>query len=401
MIEFKLASLGADMDQGTLLEWRVKPGDAVKKGDVLAVIDTTKAALDLECWHPGTVHELLVEPGRTVPVGTVLARLLEPGEAAAQLPAAPAAAAVPSLPAAPATAAASVTATVTAAAAAATSAAAAAAPAPAARRPISPAARRRAEELGLAPEAIAGTGPGGAVSLRDVEAAAAPRAASRDRSVEIRATIAAAMSRAKREVPHYYLSDEVPLGAALEWLRRQNAGRPVSERLLIAALYLRAVALAAVRHPALNGWYVDGAFRPSATVHVGMAISLRGGGLIAPAIHAVEQRSLADTMRALADVVARARAGRLRREELTEPTITLTNLGDDSVTAVHGIINAPQVALVGAGKISARAWVVGGQVVPMPAVTLTLAADHRVSDGHGGARFLADVASRLQRPADL
>jgi len=386
MIEFRLPSLGADMDQGTLLEWRVRPGDVVKKGDVLALVDTTKAAIDVECWHPGTVLDLVVAPGQTVAVGTVMARLLEPGEDPATVP-----------PATPVAAVAAVTAP---AAASAAPALAAVAP-PAARQPVSPAARRRATELGVALETIVGTGPGGAVSLRDVEDAATRKTTPRDRSQEIRGTIAAAMSRAKREIPHYYLSDDVPLGTATEWLRRTNAGRPVSERLLIAALYLRAVALAAVRHPAMNGWFVDGAFRPSAAVHVGMAISLRGGGLIAPAIHAVEQLSLADTMRALSDVVSRARAGRLRREELTEATITLTNLGDDSVTAVHGIIAPPQVALVGAGQVSERPWVVGGQVVAMPAVTLTLAADHRVSDGHAGARFLADIAAQLQRPEAL
>jgi pyruvate dehydrogenase E2 component (dihydrolipoamide acetyltransferase) len=386
MIEFRLPSLGADMDEGKLLEWRVRPGDEVHKGDVLAVIDTTKAALDVECWHAGKVLDLLVEPGATIPVGTLMARLLEAGEdaatiapvAAAAAPAAAQPAAVASAPAGPAPPA-----------------------APAARRAVSPVARRRAAELGVAIDTVTGSGPHGTVTLKDVEEAAAAKAAPRDRSVEIRRTIAAAMSRSKRDIPHYYLTDDAPLGPAVEWLRRVNAGRPVTERLLPAALYVRAVALAAVQHPDMNGFFVDGAFRPSAAVHVGMAISLRGGGLIAPAIHSVEQRSLEEVMRALADVVARARAGRLRRDELADPTITLTNLGDNSVTSVHGIIYAPQVALVGFGKVGERPWVVAGQVVPLTAVTLTLAADHRVSDGHAGARFLADITARLQHPETL
>jgi pyruvate dehydrogenase E2 component (dihydrolipoamide acetyltransferase) len=171
--------------------------------------------------------------------------------------------------------------------------------------------------------------------------------------------------------------------------------------MLYGALLLKAVARALREHADFNGFWLDGDFRPSASVHVGMATSLRGGGLIAPAIHAVEQKSLEEVMRALTDVVARARAGRLRRDELTDPTITLTNLGDNGVTAVHGIIYAPQVALVGCGKVSERPWVVAGQIVPMAAVTLTLAADHRVSDGHAGARFLADIAARLQHPESL
>ncbi len=387
MIEFRLPSLGADMDQGTLLEWRVRPGDTVQKGDVIAVVDTTKAALDVECWHPGKVHDLLVQPGQTVPVGTLMARLLEAGEDAASIPPPPAAPG-PRVAAQPAVG-------------APTLAAAPTAEPPEHRHAVSPVARRRAAELGVALETVTGTGPHGVVTLKDVEQASDKAGLPRDRSAEIRQTIAAAMSRSKREVPHYYLTEQVPLAAAAAWLRQANEGRPVTERLLMAAIYLRAVACSAVRHPAMNGFFVDGTFRPSAMAHVGMAVSLRGGGLIAPGIHAVEQKTLTQTMQALTDLVARARAGRLRREELTEPTITLTNLGDNSVDAVHGIIYAPQVALVGFGKVAERPWVVGGQVVPTALVTLTLAADHRVSDGHAGARFLAEIAERLQHPENL
>jgi len=387
VIEFRLPSLGADMDQGTLLEWHVRPGDTVQKGDVIAVVDTTKAALDVECWHPGKVLDLLVQPGQTFPVGTLMARLLEAGEDAASIPP-PRAEPGPRVAAQPT--------------AGAPTSAAAPPPGPKAlRHAVSPLARRRAAELGVALDSVTGSGPHGVVTLRDVEQASSKAGLPRDRSAEIRRTIAAAMSRSKREVPHYYLSDQVPLAAAAAWLRQSNEGRPVTERLLMAALYLRAVACTAVRHPAMNGFFVDGTFRPSAMVHIGMAISLRGGGLVAPGIHAVEQKSLTETMRALTDLVARARGARLRREELTEPTITLTNLGDNSVDAVHGIIYSPQVALVGFGKVSDRPWVVGGQVVPTATVMLTLAADHRVSDGHAGARFLAEIAERLQHPENL
>jgi pyruvate dehydrogenase E2 component (dihydrolipoamide acetyltransferase) len=388
MIEVPLPSLGADMDQGTLLEWRVKAGDVVQKGDPIAVVDTTKAALDVESWHAGTVHQLLLEPGQTVSVGTPMLRLLEPGEAApaegpaAVTEAAPVAAAQPAV--APRAAPTPALATTTA------------------RQPVSPAARRRAAELGVRLDVLHGTGPNGAVTLADVETAAArPAAPAEDRTAAIRRAVATAMSRSKREIPHYYLTEDVPLGNAVDWLRRANLERPITERLLPAALFVRAVALAALKHPAMNGFYVDGEFRPSAAVNVGVAISLRGGGVIAPAIHAVEQKSLVEVMRALTDLVARARAGRLRRDELAEPTITLTNLGDNSVTAVHAVIYAPQVAMVGAGAIRERAWVVAGTVVPMAAVTLTLAADHRVSDGHAGAKFLAEVAAQLQRPESL
>jgi pyruvate dehydrogenase E2 component (dihydrolipoamide acetyltransferase) len=402
MIEITLPALGADMDEGTLLEWRVHPGDQVHKGDILAVVDTTKAALDVESWHDGAVWELLLEPGQTVPVGTVMARLLEPGEVAparAMSGAAVTPAAVP--PATPPSGSAAPGERVAAAPAAPAARPAAAPGAPPARRPISPAARRRAAELGVALEPLAGTGPHGAVSVQDVERAAAPRSAARDRSSEIRATIARVMARSKREVPHYYLSDDIPLAAAMAWLRQVNEGRPITGRILIAALYIRAVARAAQQHPAMNGYFTDGVFHPSATVNLGMAISLRGGGLLAPAIFHAESKTVAEVMHALADLVARTRAGTLRREEVADPTLTVTNLGDQSVTSVQPIIYAPQVAIVGFGRVSDRPWVSGDKVGIVPVVTATLAADHRVSDGHGGARFLAAIAANLQHPETL
>jgi pyruvate dehydrogenase E2 component (dihydrolipoamide acetyltransferase) len=389
MIEVKLPALGADMDEGKLIEWRVRPGDSVRKGDVLAVVDTTKAALDVESWHEGTVLDLAIELGQTVPVGTLMARLLEPGEKAPQHPRLEPTAPLAATPLAATPP------------AAAPLAAAAGAGAPAGRRPVSPAARRRAAELGVTPESLAGSGPHGAVTVADVERAVAPPPPVRDRASEIRQTIARVMTRSKREVPHYYLSEDVPLAAASAWLRQSNAGRAITERILIAALYLRAVARAAVQHPSMNGYYVDGTFRPSTAVNLGMAISLRGGGLLAPAIFNAQSKSVAELMRALADLVARTRAGTLRREEVADPTLTITNLGEQSVRSVQPIIFAPQVAIVGFGQVSDRAWVVDGQVQVMPVVTATLAADHRVSDGHTGARFLASIGALLQQPEVL
>jgi len=402
MIEVKLPALGADMDEGTLLEWRVHPGDPVHKGDILAVVDTTKAALDVESWHEGRVWDLRVEPGQTVPVGTVMARLLEAGEAApTPVAGAPMTGGPGVAGGAAVTAAAPVTAASAVAATSTVAAATEAAPAPGGRRPVSPAARRRAAELGVTLDALAGSGPHGVVTVQDVEQAAAHKAPARDRSSEIRRTIAAVMTRSKREVPHYYLSDDIPLAAAMAWLRMANTGRPITERLLIAALYLRAVAKAAQQHPTMNGHFVDGAFRPSAAVNLGMAISLRGGGLLAPAISHAESRTVAEIMQALADLVARTRAGTLRREEVADPTLTVTNLGEQSVRSVQPIIYAPQVAIVGFGLVSDRPWVLDGKVVVMPVVTATLAADHRVSDGHSGARFLAAIGAHLQRPETL
>ena len=393
MIEFKLPSLGADMDQGKLLEWKVKPGEAVKRGQVVAVVDTSKAAVEVEIWQDGTLFEQLVPIGETVPVGTVLATLLQPGEtpeqAALQKREAPAGRPAPE----PAPA----------AAVAAPPAVAAPSAAPLAqRRPVSPAARRHASELNVDIDQVAGTGPHGAVTVEDVEKAAARAApAPADRYAEMRKAIAAAMSRSKREIPHYYLSETIPMQRAAEWLARENEKRPVTERLLMGALQLKAVALALAKAPELNGFWRDGAFQPAGGVHIGVAISIRQGGLIAPAIHEADKKSLGELMHALNDLVSRARAGSLRSSEMSDPTITVTNLGDQGVEAVFGVIYPPQVALVGFGRLENRPWVENGALLALPLVTASLSADHRASDGIRGARFLAGLRERLQHPEEL
>jgi len=388
MIEFKLPSLGADMDKGKLLEWKVKPGEPVKRGQVVAVVDTSKAAVDVEIWQDGTMFEQLIPIGETVPVGTVIATLLQAGEtpeqAASRKREAPAARPAPK-PAAPA--------------------APVAAPprAPLAqRRPVSPAARRRALELNIDIEKVAGTGPHGAVTVEDVEKGLArAEPAPTDRYAEMRKAIAAAMSRSKREIPHYYLSETIPMQRAAEWLARENEKRPVTERILMGALQLKAVALALAKAPELNGFWLDGKFQAATGVHIGVAISIRQGGLIAPAIHDVDRKSLPELMRALSDLVSRARAGSLRSSEMSDPTITVTNLGEQGVEAVFGVIYPPQVALIGFGRLETRPWTDGGVLRAVPLVTASLSGDHRASDGIRGARFLAGLRERLQHPEEL
>jgi len=392
MIEFKLPSLGADMDEGKLLEWKVRPGDTVKKGQVVAIVDTSKAAVDVEIWNEGTVFELLIEPGETIPVGTVMATLLEAGETAETAKRTPRAAPPLKAAAAPSRAPASAARPVAAIAG---------------RRRISPAARKHAEELGVDIDTVAGTGPEGSVTLADVEQAAAAKvsparaAPAPDKATEMRRAIAAAMSRSKREIPHYYLSEPVPMRRATEWLAKANEGRPISSRLLMAVLQLKAVALALKNYPEMNGFFRDGALQPAASAHIGVAISLRQGGLIAPAIHDVGEKTLEQLMLDLTDLVKRARAGSLRSSEMSDPTITVTNLGEQGVSAVYGVIYPPQVALVGFGRIIEQPWVDNGTLTVMPAVTTSLAADHRVSDGHRGALFLAELRELLQQPESL
>jgi pyruvate dehydrogenase E2 component (dihydrolipoamide acetyltransferase) len=390
MIEFRLPSLGSDMDEGKLIQWKVKPGDLVKKGDVVAVVDTSKSAIDVEIWNEGTVYELVLKPDETVPVGTVIARLLEPGESTAHAEEEKRKRAIEPAPAS--------------AAAPVTVAGAIAPPPPAAavRRPrISPAARLRAQALGIDIATVTGTGPDGAIVVEDVEKAVARGAPPKDRNAEMRRTISAAMARSKREIPHYYLATTIPLGRASRWLASRNEGRPVTQRLLMAVLLLKSVALALRKHRQLNGFFVEGAFRPGPSVHLGVAISIRQGGLVAPAIHDADAQSLDELMRQLTDLAARARSFSLKSSELSDPTITVTNLGDQGVEVVHGVIYPPQVALVGFGRVAERPWVENGTLVAMPVVTATLSADHRVSDGHGGAAFLDDLSRLLQEPERL
>ncbi|AOI61605.1 MULTISPECIES: dihydrolipoamide acetyltransferase family protein [Burkholderia cepacia complex] len=376
MIEFTLPSMGADMDEGTLLEWKVKPGDVVKKGQVVAIVDTSKAAVDVESWHEGTVDELFVNPGERIPVGTPMATLLEPGEA-------PPAVRHTRQPAEPV---------------------AVAGPAP--RRKISPAARKLAKQHRVDPDSVTGTGPAGSVTLADVERAIAavgsPTAgAPGERFPEMRRVIAAAMERSKREIPHYYVSETIPLGKALAWLAAENAARSVTDRLLPAALLLKAVALALRRFPELNGFHREGVFRPADAVHLGVAISLRQGGLVAPALLDADAKPLTQLMRELLDLTQRCRAGSLRSSELSESTITVTNLGDRGAAEVFGIIYPPQVALVGFGRITERPWAEDGGLKIMPVTTASLSADHRVSDGHRGSLFLVELGELLQHPEEL
>jgi pyruvate dehydrogenase E2 component (dihydrolipoamide acetyltransferase) len=303
------------------------------------------------------------------------------------------------------------------------------APAPAPQRPAattgvraSPLAKRRAAELGIDLRTIVGTGPGGAISDADVEtaagatsapsaaapsatapsAAAAPIATGRaDRSAAMRHATGVLMARSKREIPHYYLTTEIDLHHVRQWLNDTNAGRPVQQRLVPSALLLKAAAAAARRVPEVNGFWNDDAFTPASSVHLGVAISMREGGLIAPAIHDADTLTVDEQMERLRDLVTRARTGRLRQSEMADSTLTVTNLGDLGVGGVYGVIYPPQVALVGFGRVTERPWAIDGMLAVRPVVTATLAADHRASDGHRGGRYLARVDELLQRPEEL
>ena len=391
MADFTMPALGADMETGKVVEWLVKPGDRVRPGAVVAVVETHKGAIDVECFLDGVIDDL-VPIGVDLPVGAVLARVRLDGEATAlpEAPVVPAAAPVPSPRRAVADA-------------------KAASPGAATRARVSPAARQRAAALGIAADTLRGSGADGAVTLADVERAAAagpaPKAARTAKGgfdpASMRQAIATAMARSKREIPHYYLSATIDFGAAQAWLDDYNATREPVERLLPATLLLKACAKALVEVPQLNGFWRDDAFQPGAAIHVGWAIALRGGGLVAPAIHDADRKTLPELMTGLRDLVKRARAGGLRSSELTDPTLTVTSLGERGAESVFGVIYPPQVAIVGFGGIVVRPWVCGDAVRPRPVVVVTLAADHRASDGHVGGRLLAAIDRALQDPATL
>ena len=420
MTDFVMPSLGADMESARLTEWLVKPGAAVKKGDVVAIVETHKGAIEVEIFHDGTVAELIAQEGDDVPVGGLLARIAAPGEVAVQpaaaRPAAPPPEAAPSPPKAEAK---SAPRRAPAPPPPAPPPRPTAPPSTGARAKVSPVARRRAAELGIDPDALTGTGIDASVTLADVELAArtqaappapppAPAAAAAPRKArsgfdpaEMRKAIAAAMGRSKREIPHYYLTGTIDIGAALAWLEKHNADRTPDERLLPAVLLLKATALALRETPQLNGFWENDAFRPGPGIHVGWAIALRGGGLVAPAIHDADQKPLPELMTALRDLVARARSGGLRSSELTDPTVTVTSLGERGADSVIGVIYPPQVAIVGFGRIAERPWIAGGRVKKRPLVSVSLAADHRASDGHAGGLLLAAIDRLLQEPEKL
>jgi len=408
VVDFRMPSLGADMEAGTLIEWLVKPGDIVKRGDIVAVVETQKGAIEIETFQPGQIEQILVGLNSKVPVGTPLARIRAEGEA----PAAPPPAAPPAPPAAAPPPVAVPPPIMPAPPTAIPTAPPLVAPAAVPARPrISPAARRLAETRGIDLRALSGSGPGGAIVYADVALAlakpAAPTAApERKRAPALdldamRVAIAAAMARSKREIPHYYLSHQVDVTPCEHWLAAKNAYLPPDNRLLMGALTIKATALAARRFPAFNGFYRDGKLETSKAVHLGVAIAIRGGGLASPALHDTDQLPLDELMNRMRDLVARTRAGRIRSSELADATLTVSSLGERGVEALYGIIYPPQVAIVGFGKVVARPWVVDGAIGPRSILTMTLSADHRVSDGHGGALFLAEIGKLLEDPDKL
>jgi pyruvate dehydrogenase E2 component (dihydrolipoamide acetyltransferase) len=400
MTEIRMPSLGAEMEEGTVLEWYVGPGDRVERGQIVALLDTEKAEIEMESFETGWIDALLVQTGETVPVGTPMATVRSEAPTGVELPSD----SRPILHDEPP-------------------------PASHHRIRATPLARRIANERGIALESVSGSGPSGAIVEADIIAAETPTAApaasstvpkpskdtstspasrpsgtaaaQTDRAARRRQVIAAAMERSKREIPHYYLATSIELTSTLAWLEKANHERPISKRLLIPALLVKAVANAARRFPQLNGHWIDGAHHPSDAVHVGMVVSLRTGGIVVPTLRDADSRPLDDVMEQLQDVVTRARNGRLRSAELSDATLAITSLGEDGVETIYGVIYPPQVSIVGFGAIHSEVRAEGDLLGTRSMLRATLAADHRASDGQEGSRFLTAIARQLADPENL
>lgn len=436
MSEFKMPSLGADMDTGTLVEWKKKSGDEVHRGDIIAAVETAKGVIEIECFEDGILDQIFFQPGQEVPVGQVLATISSKDDFGKAKPA-PAKAVEPvkieKIPEMVMTEAAK-----PAAVNVAHEIQAAITPPSSGRVRISPLASRMAIELGVDLRAVKGTGPGGAIQRVDIERAAqAQKTAAAPAAVEaakathplamqapappsveakaepvsetkkpdfqtaMRSAIAAAMSKSNRDIPHYYMETSIDMTNALRWLEEENLKRSIRERILPVVVMLKAVAKSLTEVPELNGFWIDGGHVISEGIHIGFAIALRQGGLLTPAIHDADMKSLDELRDAMNDLITRTRSNKLRSSELTDATITVTSLGDRGVEKVFGVIYPPQVALVGLGKITQQPWAVNGALCVRPILTATLAGDHRATDGHKGGLFLEALNRNLQEVEKL
>lgn len=379
MIEFNMPSLGADMEAGTLREWLVKPGDKVKRGDIIAIVETQKGLIDIEVFDEGVVNQLLIGEDEKVPVGAVMALIANGKEETAKAvqqaleqkmpPGKPVEEMPPVI-----------------------------APHPV---KVSPLAKRIAAEKGIDLQTVRGTGEGGAITKEDVEKAAAQKVVAAEpkppASESIRMAVAAAMSRSNREIPHYYLQLKIDMRKSLAWLGETNKLRNVKQRLLPVVLLIKAVAKALTVVPELNGYWENG-FQQKNEINIGFAISLRSGGVMIPAIHNADKKTLDELMTALHEIIPRARAMKLKSSELSTSTITITSLGEANAELVYGVIYPPQVALVGFGSIIEQPWAEQGMLDVRPVITATLAADHRATDGTTGSRLLMYINDYLQKP---
>ncbi|MFN0094143.1 MAG: dihydrolipoamide acetyltransferase family protein [Dehalococcoidia bacterium] len=425
-IEVTMPQMGADMTEGTLVRWLKQVGDQVKRGEILAEIETDKATVELEAFESGTVQQLVVGEGETVPVGQVIALFAAPGEAIAAAPEPPrlqrTEAGERKLEGVPAER----------PAARATDSASAVSDG---RLRISPVARRIASEAGLDIHAVKGSGPDGRVLRRDVEDALASAAAPAPAAVvapsvaapavaptppkappaaqpahapvvraegtsKMRQAIARRMTQSKQNQPHYYLTLDVDMTEALAFRERVNASASEAQRVSINDLVVKACALALGRHPRFNAEFDNGNIKYHDEINICIGIAL-DDGLIAPAILHCDEKTLGKIAADAKDLVSRAKTGHLRAEEYAGGTFTITNLGAYGVESLIGIINPPQAAILGVGSVMPKPVVRDGEIVARSIMKVALSADHRVTDGAEGARFIKEIQGILENPASM
>lgn len=395
-----LPALGMAQDTGKIVEWLKAEGQHVTAGEPLVVIETDKAAVDLEAPATGILAQVSAKAGDEVPVARVIALILSAEEAEAgvsqpdRVPA-PAATAVAERDPSP-------------------SARPAAAAAPASvpsqphgangRRLASPKARRIAAERGVNLATLRGTGPGGVVLAADVPAAVNPAIAPTGAVIggsEMNAIwrlMAERTTQSWTTIPHFFLVREVAAEALIAWRARAAPG--ASERVTYTDLLIKIVAEALRRHPRLNASWQDGAIVHHDEINIGLAVAV-ADGLVVPVIHQAGDLTPSGIASRRTELVGRARAGKPRPPDLAGGTFTISNLGMYGIDAFNAIINAPQAAILAVGRMADRVVPVNGQPAVRPMMTLSLSCDHRVVDGARGAAFLSTVAALIEDPPVL
>lgn len=373
------------MEDGTLVEWRVKYGDFVKRGDIIADVDTQKGLIEIEVFDEGTIAELIVKEGEKVPVGTLMANIIPVGEKVSVKKKSR----IKKEPIKQIVNKGSIKVDD--------------------QLKISPLAKKIAKEKGIDLSTIKGSGPEGSIVKKDIDLAVVMKVEShvevtggkKEIAVKgLRAAIATAMSKSNREIPHFYLETRIDMSKALDWLRESNRQRELKDRLLSVVLLIKATAKAIKEVPSVNAFWENG-LQLKDSINIGFAVSLRQGGVVIPAIPEADNKSLNQLMDLLNDLIPRARALQLRSSELSESTITVSNIGEGSTDKVFGVIYPPQVAILGFGNIVEEAWAEDGELSTRPIVHVTLAADHRAIDGYLGSRFLMALKKNLQKPEAL
>jgi pyruvate dehydrogenase E2 component (dihydrolipoamide acetyltransferase) len=383
-----MPALGVAQETGRVLRWLASEGDEIEKGAPVMEIETDKVTVEVEAPASGTLAGLRVGEGVDVPVGQVVAVILAAGEEAPpDLPVAVA----DSTPAEPP---AEVAATDNG------SRAERASP----RRPLaSPKARRIAAERGVDLEALAGSGPHGAVLAADVEVMPAEVGATPAEapvtSGSIWRVMAERTTKAWQTAPHFYLSRETDAGRLESW-RDATRRRAGYESVTHTDLLVKIAAAALREHPQVNGYWRDGTVAANDDVNVGIAVAV-DDGLVVPVIHGADTLELRDVARRRAELVERARGGTLRPDDVAGGTFTISNLGMFGIDAFSAIVNAPQAAILAVGRIADRIVPVDGQPAVRPMCVLTVSFDHRVVDGARGARFVETLAALVEEPAGL